>query len=497
MDRVEQVMLERQPRADLGNGYFCNPILAGDYADPSLVRVDQDYYMTHSYWGAPSVLIWHSRDLVNWRPLGKVLTHHLGDVWAPELVFYKERFYLYLPIVSHEGSKRRFSTVVLTAQDVAGPWSEPMDLGLAACIDPGHVADEKGNRYLFVNKGRALPLCPDGLSTAGKLEQVYDGWQYPPDWFVECFCLESPKFVKRGEYYYQISAQGGTSGPATSHMIITARARHPMGPWENDPRNPMLRTWSRRERWWSQGHGTLFEDHEANWWLVYHAFEHGYRPLGRQTLLLPVTWTEDDWPRLMQQASDILQKPAGENVGHGLPLSDDFSGEALGLQWRHFETQDPKDSYLLKDRQLIMQAKGSSFSTGSYLACLPVNKAYEVQLEVQIRGRLEAGLMLLNGNFLGETTPQHHGCGFREHETFTYWRSKEHAKAAFDGDTIHFKFLNIHYDAKAFYSSDGHDWQLFDRGLELSDSFGRQFLGLYAFGEGQAYFRHFQYRGLA
>jgi hypothetical protein len=90
-----------------------------------------------------------------------------------------------------------------------------------------------------------------------------------------------------------VSAQGGTAGPSTSHMIVVARAKSPAGPWENMPSNPLLRTRDRAERWWSQGHGTILEAADGTWWVVYHAFENGYRTLGRQTLLMPIEWTAD------------------------------------------------------------------------------------------------------------------------------------------------------------------------------------------------------------
>jgi hypothetical protein len=60
---------EGQRKADLGDGTYLNPILAGDRPDPSLLRDGGDYYVTFSTFDAyPGLTIWHSRDLVNWRP---------------------------------------------------------------------------------------------------------------------------------------------------------------------------------------------------------------------------------------------------------------------------------------------------------------------------------------------------------------------------------------------------------------------------------------------
>ena len=46
---------------------YLNPVLRGDYPDPSVIRVGNDYYATAtaSEWG-PQFPILHSKDLVNW-----------------------------------------------------------------------------------------------------------------------------------------------------------------------------------------------------------------------------------------------------------------------------------------------------------------------------------------------------------------------------------------------------------------------------------------------
>ncbi len=79
--------IEGQRKADLGNGTFLNPIMAGDHPDPSILKDGDDYYMTFSSFDAyPGLVIWHSRDLVNWQPIGPTLFKNVGSVWAPDLV---------------------------------------------------------------------------------------------------------------------------------------------------------------------------------------------------------------------------------------------------------------------------------------------------------------------------------------------------------------------------------------------------------------------------
>src|SRR5690242_17242453 len=61
---------DNQRIADLGNGSFLNPLMAGDHPDPTILKDGADYYMTFSTFDSyPGLVIWHSRDLVNWQPV--------------------------------------------------------------------------------------------------------------------------------------------------------------------------------------------------------------------------------------------------------------------------------------------------------------------------------------------------------------------------------------------------------------------------------------------
>ncbi|HEY4324374.1 MAG TPA: family 43 glycosylhydrolase, partial [Mucilaginibacter sp.] len=70
-----------------GSTYYLNPIFSGDYADPSIMRDGDDYYIVHSSFEYyPGLLIWHSKDLINWIPVTHALYKYVGSVWAPDLV---------------------------------------------------------------------------------------------------------------------------------------------------------------------------------------------------------------------------------------------------------------------------------------------------------------------------------------------------------------------------------------------------------------------------
>lgn len=49
---------------------FTNPIIPGFHPDPSICRVEQDYFLvTSSFEYFPGVPLFHSRDIVHWRQL--------------------------------------------------------------------------------------------------------------------------------------------------------------------------------------------------------------------------------------------------------------------------------------------------------------------------------------------------------------------------------------------------------------------------------------------
>ena len=107
---------------------FPRLLLSGDYPDPSIIREGKDFYMTNSSFNyAPGLLIWHSTDLVNWTPIARALHALDGSVYAPDLVKYKGRYYIYYPAAG--------ANYVVYADDIRGPCSQPVKLDLTG-IDP-------------------------------------------------------------------------------------------------------------------------------------------------------------------------------------------------------------------------------------------------------------------------------------------------------------------------------------------------------------------------
>ena len=490
--------VEGQRKADIGNGHFLNPIVAGDHPDPSIVRDRADYYMTFSTFDSyPGLVIWHSRDLVNWQPLNAALSTPIGSVWAPDLCKHDGRWFIYIPT---RGTKR--SIWAITATDINGPWSAPVDLNLPNHIDPNHIIGEDGRRYLALSNGDLVALADDGLSTIGAPRHIYDPWHYPEDWVVESFSPEGPKILRHGAYFYMLTAVGGTAGPPTGHMVIVARARSLFGPWENAPNNPIVRTTSGAERWWSRGHATAVQAPDKSWWLVYHGYENGFRTLGRQTLLAPMRWTSDGW--IKADGGDLsrpIAKPkGGRAVPHGIALSDDFSSNRLGTVWSFYDPGADESARLrIENGVLHLSAKGSQPRDCSPL-CMPAGDlAYEVETEIEITGGAQAGLLLFYNRRL------YAGLGFTENGfvMHRYGLERNQSKPEGISNRLFLRLRNDRNTVTIHTSADGTKWTKYGVQMDVSgyhhNTMG-DFMALrpaiYAAGTGGARFKGVRYRAL-
>ncbi|MFF7933863.1 family 43 glycosylhydrolase [Streptomyces sp. NPDC007940] len=138
---------------------FSNPVLSGSHPDPSICRVGEDFYLvTSSFEFHPGIPVLHSRDLVDWRPLGHVVDRPsqvsltgldvLDGLWAATIRHHEGTFYV---VVALARGRRGGTTYLFTASDPAGPWSDPVVLD-AEGIDPS----------LFFDNGRCwFTACRD------------------------------------------------------------------------------------------------------------------------------------------------------------------------------------------------------------------------------------------------------------------------------------------------------------------------------------------------
>src|SRR4029079_16841137 len=85
-----------------------SPILPAYYSDPDVIRVGDDFYLVASEFHFMGIQVLHSRDLVNWRIIGRVfdgltmdpkydaMQGYAQGTWAPSLRYHQGMFYLYV-----------------------------------------------------------------------------------------------------------------------------------------------------------------------------------------------------------------------------------------------------------------------------------------------------------------------------------------------------------------------------------------------------------------
>jgi beta-xylosidase len=290
-----------------------------------------------------------------------------------------------------------------------------------------------------------------------------------------------------------------------------ARSRSSHGPWENDPGNPVLRTRSEREKWWSRGHATLFEGPGGRWWMIYHGYENGYWTLGRQALLEPVEWTDDGWVRpLGGDLSRPIAKPVDLGTQpHGAPLSDDFTAGRFGTQWAFYDpAPDETARARLAGGALHVRGKGTTPGDSSPLCCIVGDQIYRVEVDVEVDEGAEAGLLLFYNRRL------YAGLGFGDDGLVMHRYGLQRARGTPPGQrdsgaagpvrALSLRLTNDRNILTIHTSADGRQtWQKFDVQMEVSGyhhNVAYDFLSLrpalYAAGTGEARFRNFTYRAL-
>ena len=136
-----------------------NPILSGFHPDPSILRVEDDYYLaTSTFQWFGGVQLYHSKDLVNWEELPSPLSRtsqldmkgapNSGGVWAPCLSYCDGVFYLiYTNVKNFHGIFKDTPNYLVTTTDIRGEWSEPIYLNSSG-FDPSLFHDDDGRKYL-------------------------------------------------------------------------------------------------------------------------------------------------------------------------------------------------------------------------------------------------------------------------------------------------------------------------------------------------------------
>jgi xylan 1,4-beta-xylosidase len=361
-----------------------NPVIRGFNADPSFVRVGEDYYIaTSTFEWYPGVQIHHSRDLVNWtlvsRPLRRARQLDMRGnpdscgIWAPCLSHADGRFWLvYTDVKRLDGAFKDAHNYIVTCATVDGDWSDPVYVNSSG-FDPSLFHDRDGRKW-FVNmrwnhRGKGTGLNPahdafDGIELQewhpergllGEVSTIYTG--------TDLGLTEAPHLFWHDGYYYLTTAEGGTG---YDHAVTLARSRDIRGPYETHPRKHVITArFSPENPIQRMGHGQYVEGHDGRFW---HSFLCG-RPqqgprgrfcaTGRETGLAEVVW-RDGWLWLKeggQLPPAVIDLPAARRPGE--PVEREFRGGTLPPEFQWLRTPHPERLFALTGSALRLIGRES------------------------------------------------------------------------------------------------------------------------------------------
>lgn len=290
-----------------------NPILPGFHPDPSICRVENDYYIaTSTFNWFPGVRIHHSRDLVHWRFVGNALTtikqvnlmgnQDCGGVWAPCLTWADGLFWLvYTDTKAWTGPYKDSHNYVITAPSITGPWSAPVHVNSSG-FDASLFHDGDGRKWflnvLWDHRPGRNPFSGILLqefdvqtrSLVGPARNIFAG--------TALGLVEGPHLYRKDDWYYLLTAEGGTGW---NHAVTIARSRNITGPYTVHPKNPLLTSaLTPQIALQRAGHGSLVETPAGEWYLA-HLCGRPIMPerrciLGRETALQKLIWPKNEWP---------------------------------------------------------------------------------------------------------------------------------------------------------------------------------------------------------
>jgi beta-xylosidase len=273
---------------------FRNPVIAGDFPDPYILKVGPTYYAYATTNAAQNLQIARSTDLVHWKHLSDPLPQLpawqsivKGYTWAPAVVQLSDRFVMYY--VGRQAQIDRQCISVAVASDPAGPFTDsssapavcPSDLG--GSIDPEPFADLDGTPYLlWKSDGNCcgLPteiwiqrLSADGLFLDGQPQSL--GIRQDAAW--EGNLIEAPTLIHHDQSYYLFYSANGYDGP--NYAVGYATSQSLLGPYTKASENPILTSKSPAA---GPGGQAIIEGPQGGLWMVYQAWDAARVGYGKQ-----------------------------------------------------------------------------------------------------------------------------------------------------------------------------------------------------------------------
>jgi beta-xylosidase len=328
----------------LVTGTATNPLIKADVPDVSIVRVGNAYYMVSTtMYFAPVAPVMKSYDLVNWRivsycadiledlpsfRLGSENATSIGEYsrgqWAASIRYYQSRFW-----VMFANNTTGKTYLFHTENADTGPWTR-IEFN-RQFHDPSLFYDES-NSKLYVISGyhnitlTELNLDASAVKAGGTSKTILNENSYTVLGGTVSGTEGSQAYFRNG--YYYIVMITWLNGMRT---VICARTQDLVnGPYEI---RQILRS-GLGSRGDGVAQGGIVDTPDGEW---YGLFFQDRGAIGRVPVLVPMTWSNDNWPTFPTNVPETLNLKLAQNYGQYVYASDEFSGSKLSLvwQWNH------------------------------------------------------------------------------------------------------------------------------------------------------------------
>ena len=334
-----------------------NPVLAGDYPDPSVTKIGNTYWATatSSNWG-PTFPLLKSTNLTDWTLVSHVFPGERPAwadyyFWAPEISQDGGKTYIYYTAHRRGGN---LSVGVASADRPEGPYRDhgPLVGQPDGSIDGFPIRDEHGQPYLIWKEDgnsvqKPTPIWAQRLNAerTALIGDKTELFRNTAAW--EGRLVEGPSVVRHGGYFYMFYAANGCCGHRCTYATGVARAKTLLGPWEKYAQNPVL---TGNATWTCPGHGTAVE-RGGRWFLLHHAYQTGsFENVGRQGVLSEFVWAKTGWPQFLNNHSTPTAAAPVPAV-----VNDEFLGAALAPVWEWPVEDQPQ--FALREGQLQLSAR--------------------------------------------------------------------------------------------------------------------------------------------
>ncbi|MBC7390553.1 MAG: family 43 glycosylhydrolase [Opitutaceae bacterium] len=387
---------------------YINAVLPGDHPDQTLMKVGSDFYEAgSSFHFSPFLPIHHSKDLVHWEVISRVVPANWSGLqsdmpsdgtWQGALAQFGGSFWCYFSNATGGGQ------FFCKATSMSGPWTAPTRLSGSGVTgyDNSVFVDDDGTPYLVMKNGANLNRLLKLDKTTGQSTGVVINMDWLNPAPANTYGMaEGPVMCKRnGRYYYFFA--GDVYG--RQWVISSASLTGTQSAWTT-PVAFFKNASGAASTFRGPNHiSQPIKLDDGTWWCLSHAYENNGTDYsaqgGRQGLLHQVFWDANNVPYANNPSGESLQAPNLPDGGIGwfVPQSDNFTSSTISPDW-HFFRKDAGTMWSMTDRPGWLRIKPGA--TTKDVCKKDMLRFYSITTMVDFDATAanhEAGIRILSGN---------------------------------------------------------------------------------------------------